>query len=101
MSPIRENLDMAKSAEISLQIRPGILIRMAAIFGSANRFGKVLKIADSQPCQWKAIGYIPEVWALRIHRLRARDEYGLITAMDVLTEAEAVKQKRLRDAGLL
>ena len=29
---------------------------------------------------------------VRIHRLRARDEYGLITAMDVLTEAETVKQ---------
>lgn len=96
---------MTKSAaippEIPLQIRPGILIRMAAIFGNKNRFRKALGVADNAPVKWGRLGFIPTEWALSIHRLKARDEYGLITAMDVLTEAEAVKQKRLRDAGLL
>jgi len=79
---------------------PGILARLVAISGSQSALGRALGLAPSYVTNWKHTGYIPTDYALDIHDLKLRDEYGTITAMDVLIEQRNVRRRLLREAGI-
>jgi len=76
--------------------RPPLLERLKTIHGSAGKLCKALSCPDSYPQKWRSCGYIPERWALDIHRLNVRDQWGQITAMTVLYEAEEARLAMIR-----
>lgn len=76
---------------------PRLLERLRAIYGSYGKFCQAIGVTDNYPPKWKQAGYIPERWALDIHRLNARDQQGQITAMTVLYEAEAARLRMIRE----
>lgn len=90
---------MRKTAVEHAEDRPNILARIVAIFGSQNRFCRAIGIATSQPPAWKKFGYIPAEYALDIHDLKLRDEWGPITCIDVLEEHRRVRRELIRNAG--
>lgn len=65
-----------------------ILERLSDALGSQNAVARALDVHDSYPTRWKKLGYIPEQWALAVHRLNVSDSTGRITGRDVLIEAE-------------
>ena len=77
--------------------RPVLLERLRAVFGSYGKFCAAIGVTDNYPPKWKHSGYIPERWALDIHRLDVRDRWGPITAMTVLYEAEEVRLRKIRE----
>lgn len=79
--------------------KPVLLERLKLIHGSAGKLCKALSCPDSYPRKWTSCGYIPERWALDIHRLNVRDQWGQITAMTVLYEAEEARLAMIRKAA--
>jgi hypothetical protein len=77
---------------------PRLLERLRSIYGSYGKFCRAIGVPDSYPNKWKRTGYIPEQWALDIHRLAVRDSEGQITAMTVLYEAEEARMRMIREA---
>lgn len=80
----------------SKQKKPPLVERLAAVFGSGGKLCKAMHVPDNYPTKWKQGGYIPERWALDIHRLNVRDQWGQITAMTVLYEAEEARLAMIR-----
>lgn len=76
---------------------PRIVARLKAALGSEGAICRALGIPDNYTTKWKQTGYIPERWALDIHRLNVTDEWGAITAMTVLYEAEASRMRMIRE----
>ena len=68
---------------------PMILDRLKAILGSYGRVTVALDVAPNYATRWVREGFIPEVWALDIEDLNLRDEWGAITAREVLLEARS------------
>lgn len=87
-------MSTGKQQEIA---RPVLLERLRAVFGSYGKFCAAIGVTDNYPPKWKHSGYIPERWALDIHRLNVRDQWGQITAMTVLYEAEEVRLRKIRE----
>ncbi|MGE0289507.1 MAG: hypothetical protein AB7I42_25960 [Bradyrhizobium sp.] len=81
----------------SERIRPCLLERLRSIFGSLGKLCRTLGVPDSYPVKWRKCEHIPERWALDIHRLQVRDQWGQITAMTVLYEAEEVRLRKMRE----
>lgn len=75
---------------------PQLLERLRDIYGSYGKFCAAIGVTDNYPPKWKSAGYIPERWALDIHRLNVRDQRGQITAMTVLYEAEEARLAMIR-----
>lgn len=76
--------------------KPVLLERLREIHGSYGKLCKALSCPDNYPMNWRRAGYIPERWALDIHRLNVRDQWGQITAMTVLYEAEEARLAMIR-----
>ena len=73
---------------------PRILDRLKAILGSYGRVTVALDVAPNYATRWAREGFIPEVWALDVEDLHLQDEWGAITARDVLFEARAGRTAR-------
>lgn len=88
---------MARSANIP----PRILDRLKAILGSYGRVTKALGVSPNYATRWTREGFIPEIWALEVEHLNLGDQWGEISAYDVLIEARAGRSARLeRDVSI-
>lgn len=90
---------MNVKSQQNLAQKPSLMERLRTIYGSYGAYARALGVTDAYPQKWKQAGYIPERWALDVHRLNARDEWGQITAMTVLYEAEAARLRMIRKAA--
>lgn len=91
---------MTKTAVKHAAPAPKTLDRIVAILGSQGALARALDVKPNYPTKWKHLGYIPTEWAIEIHELRLRDEWGPITAMDVLEEYRRVRRSMILEAGI-
>ena len=68
-----------------------IIDQLVEALGSNIKVAKALEVGRMYPGRWRREGYIPEVHALAVERLQVRNRGTLITAYDVLLEAERVR----------
>lgn len=78
---------------------PSILDRLRIALGSQNATARALGVSENYPTRWRKEGFIPESYALDVGELKISDEYGRITAMDVLVEAREMRRLRLGNSG--
>lgn len=89
---------MATTRAEARRVRPPLLQRLYRNMGSWGKLARAMEVKDNYPTRWRRSGYIPETYALAVDRLGLADEYGEITAYDVLLEAERVRARVLEDA---
>lgn len=73
---------------------PLVVERLVHHFGSGAAMCRALGVTPNFATGWRREGFLPELWALEVERLNVVDEWGRITAYEVLLEAEAVRRKR-------
>ena len=80
---------------------PNLLDRLAAHFGNWYRLTEALGVNRNYSTQWTREGFIPEIWALEVEHLNLGDQWGEISAYDVLIEARAGRSARFeRDVSI-
>jgi len=78
--------------------KPPVVDRLRAALGSDARAAEALGANRNYMQRWRQAGYIPERWALDIHRLRIKDEWGPLDYWEVLIEAEKWRSRMMAEA---
>ena len=77
--------------------KPALVYRLVAILGSSRKLSTVLGVPSDHSVRWRRMGFIPARWADHVGELDLSDEWGHITALDVLKadrEGRAARKRR-------
>ena len=64
--------------------KPRLVDRIIACMGSSRKLSTALHVGEDYPTRWRHEGFITARWAFAIGEFQLSDEWGHITALDVV-----------------